>query len=189
MLSFDKLILGCRCYLAVSHGFKTEVVMNSRSMFKCVTEQFKLKKGDVLQINGMPNAFTKKKYAKLKFNDLYLKTREIEAYAGAEFHLLSKYQQEKLITTLFSVSKDSNRMAYQLLEPLENSLQAIITSPVIPGTVQLTPSGRLIILMRDCQTTGGYPRVLQLKEQSINTLAQKPINARIKFSLVIPITG
>jgi len=75
-------------------------------------------------------------------------------------------------------------MAYQLKETLDNSLEPIITSLVLPGTVQLTPSGKLIVLMRDCQTTGGYPRVLQLKESSINILSQKFTNAKVKFKLI-----
>ena len=75
-------------------------------------------------------------------------------------------------------------MAYQLQESLENSLEPILTSGVLPGTVQLTPSGKLIILMRDCQTTGGYPRVLQLKESAINILAQKYTGQQIRFKLV-----
>jgi allophanate hydrolase subunit 2 len=37
--------------------------------------------------------------------------------------------------------------------------------------------------MRDCQTTGGYPRVLQLSESSINVLAQKFTGASITFIL------
>jgi len=38
--------------------------------------------------------------------------------------------------------------------------------------------------MRDCQTTGGYPRVLQLKESSINVLAQKYTGKSITFKLI-----
>jgi len=72
-------------------------------------------------------------------------------------------------------------MAFQLKETFKNNLQAIITSLVMPGTVQLTPSGSLIVLMRDCQTTGGYPRVLQLKETSIDVLAQKYTGSRFRF--------
>jgi allophanate hydrolase subunit 2 len=52
------------------------------------------------------------------------------------------------------------------------------------GTVQLTPSGKLIILMRDNQTCGGYPRVLQLNESAINKLSQKYMNNEIKFELI-----
>ena len=59
---------------------------------------------------------------------------------------------------------------------------SIVSSPVIPGTVQLTPSGKLIVLMRDCQTTGGYPRILQLSDKGIRTIAQKLTNENINFS-------
>ena len=115
----------------------------------------------------------------------FYETTEIDVFKGPEFHLLSKNQQEFLINSQFTISKDNNRMAYQLSEILENNLESIITSLVLPGTVQLTPSGKLIILMRDCQTTGGYPRVLQLKESAISVLAQKltgnPINFRLIF--------
>jgi allophanate hydrolase subunit 2 len=69
------------------------------------------------------------------------------------------------------------------VQNIENHLEPIITSAVLPGTVQLTPSGKLIILMRDCQTTGGYPRVLQLKEASINVLAQKLTGHAVQFKL------
>ena len=60
----------------------------------------------------------------------------------------------------------------------------MLTSSVLPGTVQLTPSGKLIILMRDCGVTGGYPRILQLTETSINRLSQKTTNDTFKFKLV-----
>ena len=56
---------------------------------------------------------------------------------------------------------------------------------MLPGTVQLTPSGRLIVLMRDCQTTGGYPRVLQLTEKAISILSQKAIGKTLKIRLKV----
>ena len=75
-------------------------------------------------------------------------------------------------------------MGYQLVELIDNNLPSMLTSSVLPGTVQLTPSGKLIILMRDCQVTGGYPRILQLSEASINILAQKTTNGKIKLKLI-----
>ena len=76
-------------------------------------------------------------------------------------------------------------MGYQLEEQIENSFFSMLTSSVLPGTVQLTPSGKLIILMRDCQVTGGYPRILQLSEASINSLAQKSSGDRFQFKIII----
>ena len=75
-------------------------------------------------------------------------------------------------------------MAYQLNETLENDMKPIITSLVLPGTVQFTPSGKLIILMRDCQTSGGYPRIFQLSDDAINRIAQKYTSDKINFKLI-----
>ena len=85
-------------------------------------------------------------------------------------------------STFFTISKNSNRMACQLNEKVSNNIPPILSSHVMPGTVQLTPNGTLIILMRDCQTTGGYPRILQLNESSINFISQSRLSSKIKFS-------
>ena len=82
-----------------------------------------------------------------------------------------------------TVSSESNRMAYILKGWEGFSAQEIITAPVRPGTVQLTPSGQCLVLMRDAQTTGGYPRILQLSEKAINMLAQKQTGTQIAFKL------
>ena len=74
-------------------------------------------------------------------------------------------------------------MAFQLKENFKNKLKPKITSLVMQGTVQLTPSGKIIILMRDNQTCGGYPRILQLTENAINRLSQKHMNNNISFEL------
>ena len=61
---------------------------------------------------------------------------------------------------------------------------SVITSPVIPGTIQLTPSGKMIALMKDGQVSGGYPRILQMNDLSISILSQKKQGDRIKFKIV-----
>ena len=84
----------------------------------------------------------------------------------------------------FKIDPLCNRMGYQLknkFPALKNN--EIITSITIPGTVQITPSGKLIVMMRDCPTTGGYARILQLTDMAINQLAQKKENDRFKFDL------
>ncbi len=111
-------------------------------------------------------------YATVK-TDEHIASAVIEAFPGPEFDLLSASEKNALQKWHFSVAKESNRMGIQFQEKLENKLHPILTGPVLPGTVQLTPSGTLIVLMRDGQTTGGYPRILQLSEAGINTLAQK----------------
>jgi len=183
VLSFGKLKSGFRAYLSVAGGFKTEKIMQSRSMFKGITEHHVISKGDELPINEHVEVLLNKN-ASIKLNNKYLSSNMIEVCKGAEFDELPKEQQDALLSQEFHISKDNNRMAYQLEQSLENDLEPIITSLVLPGTVQLTPSGKLIILMRDCQTTGGYPRILQLKENAMNIMAQKFTGNKICFKLV-----
>jgi len=40
-----------------------------------------------------------------------------------------------------------------------------------------------MILMNDCQTTGGYPRILQLSENAMYILAQKKQGDTLSFLL------
>lgn len=184
ILTFQKLKYGCRCYLSVLGGFQTEIAMNSRSMYKNITTTFRIKKDDILNFNPSTISFKSINNASVKLNTNHFKNTKIEVYKGPEFHELSEEQINFLLNSKFTISNENSRMAYQLVETLSNSIKPIITSLVLPGTVQLTPSGKLLILMRDCQTTGGYPRVLQLSEHAINTLAQKFTNDKIQFKLV-----
>ena len=182
ILSFDRLYFGFRSYLAVSGGFQSELVMNSRSMYSGITKQVCIEKNETLSINPNKKNTISNSVIKTKFS--HFSSKVIEVFKGPEFELLALEQQELLLSETYTISKNNSRMAYQLVEPLDNILEPIITSLVLHGTVQLTPSGKLIVLMRDCQTTGGYPRVLQLKESSINVLSQKFTNAKIKFKLI-----
>ncbi|WP_396600860.1 biotin-dependent carboxyltransferase family protein [Algibacter sp. R77976] len=183
VLSFGKPERGIRCYLAVLGGFKTKKVMNSRSMYQNITEQSAIKKGDTLPIEVL-NLKYEMPYSNLRIDTSYISNSNIHVLKGPEFEQLTIEQQEKIRNTTFAISKYNNRMAYQLEDTLENTLDSIITSPVLPGTVQLTPSGKLIVLMRDCQTTGGYPRVLQLTKSAINNLAQKFTGQTFNFELI-----
>ena len=181
VLSFGVLKSGLRSYIAILGGFKTEKVLGSRSMFKNLTKAVKLAKNDVLNFNK--NIIFKSSKTNLqKISNI---DNEIKAYKGPEFDMLNSNQKDFILSNKFMISNNYNRMAIQLSDLLVNNLKPIITSIVMPGTVQLTPAGSLIILMKDCQTTGGYPRILQVEEKSINSLAQLKKDSELSFSLKI----
>jgi len=181
-LTFGRLINGFRTYLAIKGGVLSEKVLGSRSMMKGVTDDFRINKGDYLEMSNVSSESIQKN-AKLKFDPSYLDEGTLEVFKGPEFNKLAKKQQKLLFNQILQVSKYNNRMAYQLQPLIQNDLESILTSLVLPGTVQLTPLGQLIVLMRDCQTTGGYPRVLQLTKKSINILSQKATGAQLKLRL------
>lgn len=182
VLSFGKREMGCRGYLAVLGGFQSEKMMESRSLYKTITTQERLKTGDVLKITSV-SVPAKESNAIVKRPKVHFETAHLDVFKGVEFASLTVVQQQQLFSTTFTISKDSNRMAYQLHEALPNDLHAILTSAVLPGTIQLTPSGQLMVLMRDCQTTGGYPRILQLSKMAINRLSQKAPGERFQLKV------
>ncbi|GAA4238826.1 biotin-dependent carboxyltransferase family protein [Postechiella marina] len=183
ILSFGKLHNGFRSYLAVLGGFSAPEVMQSKSMYQNITKQIRLNKNDELQIKSTLKPSLKTN-AFLRVDASYIASNTLSVFKGPEFNELAKDKQKQLFFKPFTVSKQNNRMAYQLEETVTNSLAPIITAPVLPGTVQLTPSGKLIVLMRDCQTTGGYPRVLQLSKEAINLLSQKFTGCKISLNLI-----
>jgi len=180
VLSFGKRVYGARVYLSVQGGIQTEKVYGSRSYFEGITQQ-KLGKGAILPIlpiqKDSSNNFSRVRVSEKHFTTMYL-----PCFKGPEFSELNEEQQRKLFTP-FSISDDNNRVGYRIKESLENNLCSILTSAVLPGTVQLTPSGKCIILMQDCQVSGGYPRILQLSEIAIARVSQKITGDKIQFVL------
>ena len=177
--------LGVRNYIGVKGGIQSKVFLESRSFFKEITPKQRLQKADLLPIKIDQQLHAKHSYTALKIMDTYLTSAILPCYKGPEFNFLSKEDQQKLCSNSFHISKENNRMGYRLVEQLASNSKQILTAAVLPGTVQYTPSGALIILMKDCQVTGGYPRILQLTEQAIQVLAQKSTLQTIQFKLII----
>jgi biotin-dependent carboxylase-like uncharacterized protein len=182
ILSFGKINFGARSYLAVLGGMQSEKKLKSRSFYKGITKNFALIKGLEIPIRENSTDVLISN-ASIKIDDLHFNATDLICTKGPEFELLNTYQQKRLLENSFSISKDVSRMGYRLNELIENDLPTLLTSSVLPGTLQLTPSGILIILTRDCQVTGGYPRILQLSEKAINILSQKIAGQKIDFSL------
>jgi biotin-dependent carboxylase-like uncharacterized protein len=183
ILEIGAFLSGARIYLGIKSGFQTQEILGSRSFYGEITEETHLSKG--ARIPYLPNqGRSENSSAKAKWTPYWFQTEELFAYAGPDFHLLEAQTREELIQKKFTISKLSNRMGIQLTELLENRLPELPTNPVYPGTVQLTSGGKLIILAQDAQVTGGYPRVLQLTEESQAILAQKRPGDSICFNLI-----
>ncbi len=172
---------GMRSYLGIKGGFNSEKKLGSKSFYRGITKREKLIKNDKIKFSKVTSSTMKMNKS---INDFKINRKnKINVFKGPEFDLLDSNSKDIIFNTDFTIGIN-NRMGYNLVEPIENSISSIISSPVMPGTVQLTPSGRLIILCRDCQTSGGYPRVLQLDKSSMDSLSQKTIGETIKLKLV-----
>ncbi|QMU65344.1 MAG: allophanate hydrolase subunit 2 family protein [Flavobacteriaceae bacterium] len=180
ILFFERRHYGARTYLAVQGGIRSTIVFGSRSFSPGITKP-RLEKGDELNIKPT-TATPNDRFSKVKIQKNHFISPGLECSPGPEFDRLNNKQKQQLFES-FTISEDNNRVGYRLNEPVKNDLQPILTSAVLAGTVQLTPSGKLIVLMRDGQVTGGYPRVLQLSEYAISRLGQKITGEKIQFKV------
>ncbi|WP_027419459.1 5-oxoprolinase subunit C family protein [Crocinitomix catalasitica] len=167
-------------YLAIAGGFNSTEIMGSSSFYPGITEISRLTKTMRVDYNPLTK-FTPNKQSQL---ELIRIDQEIKVFEGPEFHQLSDLTKNKILSQKYAVSSLSNRMANRLETTKQIKGFEIISGPVQPGTIQLTPGGDFIVLMRDCQTTGGYARILQLSEMSINLLAQKKINTQFQIKII-----
>lgn len=182
VLAFGQPQFGMRAYLGIKGGYLSETVMGSSSMYHPVTGRSRLETGDTLVFreSGGPDQLN----AIVKPDLRFFQSQYIVATTGPEFEHLTPKQADHVRKGIFEIA-ENNRMGYQFrVSSILSHTTHIITSPVTPGTIQLTPSGRLIVLMRDGQVTGGYPRILQLAEDGMNRLAQKGTGQKIRFNLI-----
>ncbi len=174
---------GCRMYMGIKGGFQTDQILGSRSWYPGITPTNRLGKGAQIPYKTLKGK-QDSTLAHVASDIAYFQENTLEVYPGPEAEKLKKDNFEHLFEKEFTLSNRQDRMGIQLEEPFPNSLEEILTSPVFPGTIQLTPGGKLLVLMRDAQVTGGYPRVLQLSSRSLSILSQKRPGEKIQFKLI-----
>lgn len=182
-LRITKTRQGVRGYLAIKGGFTSQTVLGSKSQYNGITEKGSIDNNDVLTFDSE----LQYKISIPSFSTLdksFFETSYIEVYQGPEFYLLPERIKQNIEKLTFKVSPKSNRMGIQILGLGELPVSEILTVPVQPGIIQWTPSGILIAVMKDGQTTGGYPRIFQTTEKSISVLSQKQSHQEIQFKIV-----
>ena len=70
-------------------------------------------------------------------------------------------------------------------QPLQNTASALASFPVMPGAIQVPPSGLPVILGPDCGVTGGYPVVGVVIDADLHKLARLSTGTSISL---MPVT-
>ncbi len=195
IIKFTKSGSGSRAYLAVHNGWKAHEWLGSFSTHLGVKAGGylgrALQKEDVLETatNELAVNGTKTlpwRISKNELDAIYSPPDEIRIINSIEADLLLSESRKKLLSSNFSVTHQSNRMAYRLegeklflSRPVE-----LVSSAVDFGTIQLLPDGNLIILMADHQTTGGYPQIASVIKADLPKLAQLNLSDKINFKMI-----
>ncbi len=181
---------GCRSYLAIRGGIDVPLVMGSASTFLrggfggCHGRA--LQAGDRLAVAEAPagDPLWEGWYASPSLTDYLNRTNCIRYFPDIN---ISDLLRQRFEEQSFMVSHQSDRMGYRLTgkaltcwfdhEPLSEGVCA--------GTIQLPADGQPIVLMNDCQTTGGYPVLGQVITVDLAKIAQLKSGDSLHF---VPVT-
>lgn len=176
---------GCRGFLAVSGGIDVPQVLGGRGVH--LRARFgggcgrALKSGDALPVGPGDGRFPRGRWR--------VDPRLLPRYsAEAEVRMIPREGLEPAdwISNGFRVSPRSDRMGLRLEEtlPAHAGPGDLVSAPVAPGTVQVPPDGRPIVLLADAQTIGGYPRLGEVATVDLPVLAQLRPGDRLRFRTI-----
>jgi antagonist of KipI len=182
VLSFQNKEKGFRCYLAVSGGYSITPWLGSTSTHLKVgaggIHGRPLKKGDEIFLNDgnyfLRNEETRVHTWSINHQNIYNEPDKIAFLPGKEWNWLTSGSQQQILSDPVGIESSSDRMGYYLKhEPLQRSHnEELLSSAVNFGTIQILPSGKLVVLMADHQTTGGYPRMGHIVTSHLPKLSQ-----------------
>lgn len=88
----------------------------------------------------------------------------------------------------YTVTPEQDRMGMRLAGPplahLTPAAADIVSDGVTPGAIQVPANGQPIILLADCQTVGGYPKVATVISADLPRLAHCRPGSRIAFQAI-----
>jgi biotin-dependent carboxylase-like uncharacterized protein len=102
---------------------------------------------------------------------------------GPEHEEFAPASRETFWRNGWQVTPQSNRMGYRLAGPVlvrEHGAE-LASHGVLPGVIQVPPSGQPIVLLADAQTTGGYPKIGVVIRADLWKLAQLRLGAMLRF--------
>lgn len=116
---------------------------------------------------------------------LELQRERLRVIPGRSWDELGESARAAFVAEPFQVALNSDRMGMRLegahLQSLDREL---VSEAVTPGTIQLPRGGAPIVLLADCQTIGGYPKIAHVIAVDLSSAAQlQPLDS-VGFDLV-----
>jgi antagonist of KipI len=196
-LKFGRAQIGCRCWLAISGGIDVPGVLGSRSTDLRANfggfEGRALRDGDQLSLaefrrsdtaaTGKISSWT----APHDWTSPASRHPNLRFTRGVDWNRFNASTLQRFTSEAFAVSPDSDRMGVRFDRPeLKREDETdLISEAVAPGTIQVPPSGKPILLLGDCQTIGGYPKMAHVITVDLAVAAQLRAGDHLRFSEVL----
>ena len=181
-------LAGGTAYLALSGGVRSPLQLGSRSTYQ---------RAAIGGIDGLPLMSGQSLPCASQDHRQYHEYHSAPwSCAGGPVRVMLGPQQEyfkpEAISTLlgsdYQVSAQQDRMGMRLdgpsLEHLTAQSADIVSDGVTPGVIQVPGNGQPIILLADCQTVGGYPKIATVISADLPRLAQRKPGEALRFRVV-----
>ncbi|MBV8602157.1 MAG: biotin-dependent carboxyltransferase family protein [Candidatus Eremiobacteraeota bacterium] len=182
---------GMWTYLAIEGGFDAPVVLGSRSTYARCDMGMVPRAGDAL--SAVPRLrVASQRYARddtgvcaIASSLLARSERTIRVVLGPQDDYFTDEALGMLFGESFAVSPRFDRMGYWLDGPqLAHKNGFDIVSDGIPrGAMQVPGNGRVLVLMADHQSTGGYPKIGTVIRADFGLVAQRRPGEALRFAL------
>jgi biotin-dependent carboxylase-like uncharacterized protein len=201
ILSLQPPEVGARAYLAAAGGLAVDRVLGSRSTE--VKGAFgglqgrALRRGDRLDIgldetDGRPCQRSAAGFGALTdtlreyWGELHIGSVKLRVLPAAEYNEFTDRARLDFAKTSYQVTGESNRTGARLRgDPLALRFhRELLSHGIVPGTIQVPPSGEPIVQLVEANTCGGYPKIATIIECDLWKCGQMRPRNRLTFQLV-----
>lgn len=189
-IRLDKLDSGMWAYLAISGGVQTPPTLGSASTYLRGPlgglDGRRLQAGDVLKAGAPPRplpdlaARTLPAAAQPAYSD----NPTLDVILGPQDEYVTEESIAAFLSHEYTISPASDRMGCRLEGPplTHRGKTELLSEGMTMGAIQVPAGGQPIVMMADCPTTGGYPKIGTVASADLPLLAQcVPGKSRIRF--------
>lgn len=182
-LHVDWFAHGARAYVAVRGGFGGGEALGSRSTdLLAGLGPRRLQAGDAVSVRD--DATTPIPVAPPSpWGAPHDDELELELAPGPRADWFASHALETLFDTVWTVSNAADRVGARLDGPELARVRSdeLPSEGMVPGALQVPPSGRPTILLADGPVTGGYPVIAVVTDAALDLVAQARPGTRIRF--------
>jgi len=186
-LVFGYAATGCRTYVAFSGGIAVPQVMGSRSTYLRGGlggyQGRALQNGDVFEITRVEALPIRPKELAYPLVPKYANDVRLRVILGPQNDLFTEEGIATFLRSRYTVSTRNDRMGYLLdgAAVTHKNGADIVSDALCPGAVQVPGNCMPMIMMADCQTSGGYAKIAVVIGADLAKLAQAKAGDRISF--------
>ena len=186
LLRFRGRVCGCRAVIALAGGLRVPAVLGSRSTD--LQSGFgghggrALRAGDTLGASDLPTSEPRGSPAEARPDRVTLRV-----VLGPQADQFDAETVRRFLSTAWRLRETSDRVGCRLDGPqLAHRRSAeILSDGMVPGSVQVPPDGRPILMLADAPTTGGYPKLATVVGADLPRAAQLvPGSGEVRFEAV-----